>query len=783
MKSLVQYCCFLFCLNSFSQAANNQEKIKTLLNSYFHNDREIIHVQFNKNIYVNNEDIAFKGYILSKNTNLPSINTSNIQLVMYDEKEQVVQKQLLYASNGTFSGVINLNKKFKTGKYLFHFYTNWMNNFNEDDSFSQILTIYDLEEPFHFDAKEPNLENVKIDFFPEGGSIIDGINNTIGVRIRDCNDKAIQLNNIIIQDSKLNELYRFSTNKMGNGAFYLLADQNEKYTLKITYEKLTLSKELPKVMLTGIRISFNNNLPKNKLVVEVKTNERGLDLFQNKKFNLLIQQNDFSILKEINFNNKEREQTILLDNSSLPNGVNCIRLIDEELNEITQRLIYNYTAVEPITTITAKGIANDSIQLAVNTNLIQANISASVLTENNICIENKTSILGTFYLNAYLETPEIDNYCYFDPENKDKKKDMNLLMLNQIRGKFVWENIKSNPPKINYKFNKGLTISGNINRPIEPNSNKKLLLVSLKDNLFEKTTVEKDNSFKFENFYVQDSTVYILQIENEKKSSIYTKMVAKVYQNETKFNLPINFIKSNCPIEKKGKDSLIFSASKLSKKAINLDEITVINTFKKEVFTHKNEMSLNARAFKIEDNEFGNVIDFIGRNGYRTGIDPEENTVFIRSNRSTFGQDSPAVFIDDFLIFDYNLLFTIDLSSVDEIYIDQTGFSDTAIGYSGTIKIFLKKGYEEKNYKTKFTTLIATSGFSKNIEYKNTAFDTQKEFYTFGALKWSPKNTLKENQSFEYKFPKGNQKVIQVFIEGFSTDGQLISEMHNVPIE
>ena len=39
-----------------------------------------------------------------------------------------------------------------------------------------------------------------------------------------------------------------------------------------------------------------------------------------------------------------------------------------------------------------------------------------------------------------------------------------------------------------------------------------------------------------------------------------------------------------------------------------------------------------------------------------------------------------------------------------------------------------------------------------------------------------------ENDSFQIKFPKGNQTVIQVQIEGFSEDGQLISEFKKIPI-
>jgi hypothetical protein len=781
MKLVFSLSCFLMCLLGFSQTPSNQEKIKTLLQDYFRLDREIIHVQFSKTSYLNNEDLVFKGYVLNKNTNLPYNSTSNIQLVVYDEQEQIVQKQLLYASNGTFSGGIHLNNKFKTGKYQFHFYTNWMNNFIEDDSFNQTIDISNIEEPYYFQSKEPNWKTITIDFFPEGGNIIEGINNTIGVKITDCNNKGVELDNILVLDSKSNEIHRFTTNKMGNGTFYLIADINEKYSLEINSEKLKISKELPLVKPTGIAISYNNNLPKNILAVEIKTNDRGVELFQNKKFNLLIQQNGSSILKEINFSNQEKGQTILIEKKYLPNGVNFIRLLDEDLNEVSSRLIYNYANIPSETNIKAKIAVNDSIALSGTTAGVGANISASILPQNTICRENKRSILGTYYLNAYLATPEIDNYAYFDPDNKLKKRDMDLLMLNQRTNKYLWHNIKSNPPKMNYKFNKGVTISGNINRPLTPTTSNTVMLMSLKDHLFEKTAVEKDNSFKFENFFVQDSTVYLLQLENEKKGANYTKMVAKAYNNETKFNLPIQFLKTNCPLEKKIGDSIIFSASNL--KGTTLREVTLINKYKKDIFTHKPDMGINTRAFKISDIEFGNVLDFIGRNGYRTGIDPEENTIYIRSNRSIMGRESPAVFVDDFQLFDYNFLVSINMSSVDEIYIDQSGFSDTSLGNTGTIKIYLKTGSEEKYYKTKLTTLVATGGFSKNFIYNNSNFDNQKEFYSFGTLNWTPTIQLKENSNFEIKFPKGNQTEIQVVIEGFTNDGQLISEIRKLPVD
>lgn len=780
MKLPICFCLFFLCFHSFSQAPSRQEKIKTLLDSYFLDDREIIHVQFNKNLYLNNEDVTFKGYVFSKNNNTPHQSSTNIQLVIYNEQQEVVQKQLLYAAKGLFSGGIHLNKNFKTGKYLFHFYTNWMNNFKEDDSFSQTIEIHDINEPLNIKGNEPNYKTAQITFFPEGGYIIDGINNSIGVKITDCNNKGIEMNNILIFDSKSNEVSHFNTNKMGNGIFYLIADSNEKYTLKIQSQELTNSQILPEVKATGIAISYNNNLPNNKLAIAVKTNEKGVELNQNKKFDLLIQQNGYSVLKEINFDNKQNEQVLLIDKKFLQNGVNSLRLIDENLNEITERLIYNYATTQPNISLNAKAVVNDSIVLNGFTNLTKAHISTSILPEKNISSINKRSILGTFYLNTYLENPETDNYTYFDLENKNSKRDMDALMHVQAKSKLLWKNIKSNPPKLNFSFNKGVTISGTVKNKINVNEINTLSMISIKNKVFENIKVEKDNTFKLENFYVQDSTVYVFQLENERKQKKFTELTAQVLNNQTNFNLPIRFIKTKCPIEKKSEGATIFSEFKLNKNDINLEEV-IITKKKKEVFVHNVGMNISARAFKIGETDFGTILDFIGRNGYRTGVN--NNEAFIKGTRDSFLGGSPEVFVDNVLLFDFNLLFDLDIDTVDEIYIDKSGIGSTRLNSSGTIRIYLKRGKENSQYISKYASFIATGGFSKNIVFKNSTFFSPKEFNAFGTLNWTANTTLKENEIFQMKFPKGNQTTIQVQMEGFSDDGQLISEIRRIPVE
>ena len=447
MRFILIICSLTVFVQSFSQKSENQQKIENSIQKYFLYDRENIHVQFNKKIYVNNEDIAFKGYVYSKNNSAPHLNTTNVQLIIYDQLHQIVQKQLLYTSLGTFEGGIHLNEKFTSGKYYFQFYTNWMNNFKEDDSFVETIEVIDKSETYNLESNEPDWKTAKATFFPESNTIINGIVNRVGLKITDCNHKGIALNGIII-DSKANEVTSFKTNAMGNGDFYFIPIAGETYSLKIHSDKVNISEQLPKTQETGIVISYNNNLPNNILAVAIKTNNSGVDLYQNKKFILLIHQDGNSIQKEFTFNNKDPEQILGFDKKYLSNGVNSIRLIDENLNEVTERLVYIHGTPKAITTLEAKTIANDSIVLTGKTEANQADISISVLPGNNACVGHKKSILGTFYLNAYLEKPESETFLYYDLENKTRKQDMELLMLNQNRSNCFWNDIIENPPKV-----------------------------------------------------------------------------------------------------------------------------------------------------------------------------------------------------------------------------------------------------------------------------------------------------------------------------------------------
>jgi len=771
---------------TYSQSTENQQKIKTALEDYFHFERENIHVQFNKTLYINNENIGFKGYVFNKQSSIPNLNTTNIQLVVYDAQGQVIQKQLLHASSGTFEGIVALNEKFTSGQYRFHFYTNWMNNFTEDESFVQTIEVVNKNESYNLKSNQPDLNNVSITICPESGQFIKEINNTVGIKIKDCNQIGIQIPEGIVVDSKGKTVVTFFTNKMGYGKFNLIPDSKEIYSVKIVADKLNLQKPLPQTQNTGIAITYNNNLPNDILEVSIKTNSAGVNLYQNKNYILVVHQNGKNVQKSFNFNDKNPVQIINFDKNDLSNGVNSIRVIDENLNEIAERLLYLTKVTKIIPLLEAHFATNDSIVLFGKLDTKWANLSISILPTENACMEQKNSVLGSFYLNAYLEKTVSDNYTYFDRQNKTRAYDMELLMLNQEKGKYQWNTIITHKPKELYKFTKGVSINGSIVKTLNPKTKYKVALISLENNLFEETIVDKNNKFIFDNFFARDSTAYHLELMSESNTPIETKMITNVLFANENFQKKLNFEVNGCLPIKDLKNTFTFNKPESDKKLIALSEVNIKNNYKKPIYNHQNESNNQlAKAFKIGENDFGSVLDFIGKNGYVTGAD-DDFTVYITDTRNLNSVNnstvSPSVLIDNIQIFDFNILYGLNLIDVDEIFMDKTGTSNSSIGGMGTIKIYLKKGANRGFFTKKHTTLIVKSGFAKTKKYKKARFTESKEFDVFGTMQWSPNVFLDADQIFEVKFPNVNQKEIQVLIEGFTTDGQFISEIKKLTI-
>ena len=111
---------FLISSFAFSQNETNEEysKIAGVLDNYFDLEREAIHLHLDKTTFMNTETIWYQGYIINRKTAKPYF-TTNVFVVLYDEKGKQLSDKLVYATNGVFSGKIELNSKLQSGNYYF----------------------------------------------------------------------------------------------------------------------------------------------------------------------------------------------------------------------------------------------------------------------------------------------------------------------------------------------------------------------------------------------------------------------------------------------------------------------------------------------------------------------------------------------------------------------------------------------------------------------------------------------------------------------------------------
>lgn len=244
--NLIYASMFLMAQNANSQVNKAEVKIDEKLKKYFNLTREEIHLHFSKDTYISNESIWLKGYVIDKSSGLLNKETTNVYISLLDAQKNVLGTKLFLSTQGVLNGSWQLDKDLKSGTYYIHSFTNFMNNFEENESSLFKLEILNPKEYEVVENFDP-IENATIELNVEGGNFIFGCDNKIGVKITNCKGNGIGVNNIKVLDSKSNVINQFSTNSEGYGAFEILNTQNEDYKIVIENGTLKTEKKLPNV--------------------------------------------------------------------------------------------------------------------------------------------------------------------------------------------------------------------------------------------------------------------------------------------------------------------------------------------------------------------------------------------------------------------------------------------------------------------------------------------------------------------------------------------------------
>lgn len=778
---------FVALISITSQAQNTltKDNIALAFENYFDLDRENIYVHLDKNTFFTNETIWFKGYVYNKKLDVPSYATTNVHLQLLDESGTIIENQLLYSINGVFSGKIDLGKKFKSGHYYLQFYTNWMNNFAEDESFIQRIKIKSDDDKTIPLLEGINTEQINVEFFPEGGSFIANTSNILGVKITDANGLPLPNCSIEIVDENNQSIKSVVINNFGMGRFEI-TPINQNYKAVLLYNNEKKEYDLPHPTLSGISLELNNYAMEDKTSIKIKYNKEQESQYKNKTVYLVIQKNEKSNIIEVNLDTDTCKKEFIFSNDLFFNGINSVRIIDSQMNEIAQRLVYQFVKKESRSSFNVVFKNPEKIDISGSTNWNDACVSASFLPISTKLSSNE-NIVTSLQINSYLNEKLNLKRDYFNEFNRAKKFEFDLMLMNQKTNKYSWQNIKNTIPKPFHDFEKGIKIRGVINSTSANLKKCRIQLKNVLSDVLSSTETIENKEFLFENTNVTDSLGVYCDLIN--KTDRYVESMNYnlfVINSHKKYNKnyqpkPYQFPKVKDP-------NLMYEIdmSWFDSKSILLKEVE-IKKEKNKLKRQNQSGNSYLRGYKVDVDVAPetDVLYFIEQNGFTVSRSvgainiTSRNRTSLRSSNAT-----PIVFIDGRQLMDFEELFGLRMDDLDEIYISANAIVPSMNNNNGIIKIYRKQpDVVLPNSKSKMKTI--TGGFKTITVFNNAEYTSEfaAGFENFGLIYWSPWILTDENGNIKITIENKNHKKAKLIIEGFSMEGKLISEEKEVIIE
>lgn len=786
-KATIFFLSFLFSaqLTKAQVAPATKDAIALAFENYFEQDRENIYVQLDKNIFFTNEAIWFKGYVYNKKLNVPFYSTNNVYVQMMNESGQIITSQLLYSMNGVFSGKIKLDKKTTSGYYYLQFYTNWMNNFEEDESYIQRIKIKSPEDKTLPLLEGINAEKINIQFYPEGGNFIKDVSNTVGIKVTDANGFPIPNCSLEIMDNNNQSFKTITINSFGMGKFEMTPN-NQNYKAVVLYKDKKAEFNLPEPTTDGISLEISNYTFEDKTSVKIKYNKEREKFYKNKTVFLVIQQNEKSNTIDVTFDTDNCKKEFLFSNEMLFNGVNSIRIIDSNMNEIAHRLLFKNETKDSRISLNLVSKNEDRIQISGSSNWSDACVSTSFLpTETKLTTTD--NIYTCLQINSYLNEKLNIKRDYFNAITRAKKYELDLMLLNQKDNKYNWQTIKKSKPGSYYVFEKGINIKGMVHSPSGDLSKYRIQLKNVLSDVIASTETIKNKEFFFENTTVTDSMGVVCDLIDK-----YDRLKRPMEYNLTVVNKNKKYNKSFQPtpyIHPEIKDpSLLYDIdmSWLDKNSILLKEVEVKN---EKIKLRRQNQSGNSylRGYKVgvDVTRETDVLSFIEQNGFTVSRTFGAISITGRNKTSLRGgATTPLVYIDGRQLMDFEELFGLRMDDLDEIYISAHAIVPSMNNNHGIIKLYRKQpDIVPINSLSKMKTI--TGGFEMITAFENAEYTSEFSagFDNFGLIYWSPWVLTDENGNLKITIENKDHKKAKLIIEGYTMDGKLISEEREVQLE
>lgn len=777
---------FITAICSFNARA---QSIETSINLYGTNfPQEKVHIHFDKEVYLPGETIWFKAYVFEEN--LPSERSTNFYAALYDENGKLIQERLSPIFSSTTDGHFSIPDSLQSKQLICRAYTTWMMNFDSTFFFSKAIKLINKK------AKDENpVKTVSLQFFPEGGDIIEGTKNTVAFKANYNNGFPFEINGVIRKQETGEIVMPLKNLHDGMGRFDIEVQPNERYYAEWLDNNGTMQQTyLPKAKSEGVSLKLV--LQKDKLVYNIVNRSPGDSLHVlMHMYQKTFYKTDLAVSSALPY-------TGVVPVSSLPTGVMQLTVFNANWQPLAERVAFinnnNYvlgtTLANKEISVQKRGKNLVEIEVA---DTIPANMSLSV-TDAELNNEETASTIVTDLLlsgdvKGYIHNPA---YYFTDNTNDVLKAKLDLVMLTHGWRRYNWDDmLVLKTPKINYAADNFLSAHGQITKEVmeqmtaEENVN---LIVKTKDSTNNFYAIRPDNSglLKQDGLIFYDTAKILFSFN---KNKIWNKQMAFSTSNYTyKQPAAINNYRDYFIRDTAGYLKYSPTASQFSYYKANDNLVLKVKTLEGVVVKSGGWRNWkNDPLYKMDEKyasgafRGGATSEAFDVMHDETANDTRDVLTFLRYRSNTLSRASATgilYFIDERVA---------DISEVDMLWMSNIAYIKVIYPYFGTrntsgnlgvaVSIYTKKGDDAIDRRPKDTDLqqVKIMGYSPIKEFyspdysqNNTGLGTDART----TLLWQPYIiTDAANRKIPVTFYNNDlSKRLRIVLEGINDEGKMI---------
>jgi TonB-dependent SusC/RagA subfamily outer membrane receptor len=715
------------------------EKILLQLEKYRQNTpQEKLYLHFDKPYYMAGETMWFKGYLFDGIQHAIDSVSRVVYVDLVNETTGKIIANRVLKCEGSTHGDIALPDSLEEGVYHIRAYTNYMKNFSEETFFHQDFKVWQGKNKSRLtdDRMEKLTQVADVQFFPEGGNSVVGLDSRIGFKALNILGKGVDIQGFVLDSSK-DTVVAFQSEHLGMGVFNYTPEAQKTYTAFVKQNDGKYRPfNLPNAYEKGFAMAIDNLSNKEKIKVYISNNSpkpadkaAEIVVVAHQRGNLVFMAKGTEAQKGFSVS--------IPKNKILDDGIVQITLIDAQGEPRCERLIFsNQNKHLSLRVSSDKTTYKTREKVTVNLEAtdaegkpVEGNFSVAVTDGNQVLAEpNQENLLTYLLLSSDVNNLNSGEFYstlrgnieqsayYFDKNNENANRHLDILMMTQGWRRFVWRDLMADKfPKMDNFLETGLSVTGKAIRPNGKVSKDVTLTMMLKNGKlnpqFQMGMTDSLGRYGFYGLDFNDSTQVFIQgmkqggsknlditIDGQKPSP--KVKIVKIPYNPMEFDT-----KELADFLKKANDAVELEKKlKLSRDAQLLNEV-IVKAKKIEEPDSRKIYSRASNTIKVDQIICGGATSIFQMiQGRVAGVQVSSNgsggySVLIRGITSLTGSNQPYYLLDGMPVDAdaFNAITPCDVESIDILKgADAAIYGSNASG--GVIAVLTKRGAPNYDY-------------------------------------------------------------------------------------